>query len=61
MFLYIALFLGSFARRLILTFYGLFAADERAKVCMLSVYDVVWSCHDVLSCGVVECLVKTRL
>ena len=37
MFLYIALFLGSFARKLILTFYGMFAADERGKVCMLCV------------------------
>ena len=34
MFLYIALFLGSFARKLILTFYGLLAGDKKTKVCV---------------------------
>ena len=50
MFLYIALFLGSFARKLILAFYGLFAGDEKTektKVFFLSVCVCVHVCLSV--------------
>ena len=67
MFFYIALFLGSFARRLILAFYGLLPGDdktEKMKVCCLSVCPsvclficaYVWLCVCVRVCTCVYCV-----
>ena len=50
MFLYIALFLGSFARKLILTFYGLLAGDKKTKVCVCVVCVCVCVCVCVRAC-----------
>ena len=64
MFLYIALFLGSFARKVILGIYGLFSADRNTRVChvCVSVCACVCTCMHVCVCTVVfYCVIMSYL
>ena len=56
MFLYIALFLGSFARKIILGIYGLFSTDRNTRVCCVCM-SVSIECHYILMSYLMLCTV----